>query len=206
MFRPSTRILKKFRFLLGTDVVDGLISSKDLCQLLWVATSASTGTLITTNVLLKKVEIWQINDVSYQLDFASISLTWLPVLSTISVPPVTVSDTGNAMRPAHIVTTPPKYSSDFAWMQGWGNRAIGPFIVTANAGAVMDLTVETYLVDRSLDTWNSGVPTTNALTCVGATAGNLYFNQLDNSSTTLAVAGPSYWAPVAGMPVLNAFS
>ncbi len=207
-FTPATLIRKKFRYLCGNDTSDQLISSKDLTQLLTICTVGSptfSHTTFTSMWRIVGVEAWAIQDVTLQMDWTTISLTWLPTTSGLGAPPLNVSDSGNQVRPAHIKTRPPAASTDRMWNAGWANRAVGPFLISCPAGTVIDLDMEMYLVDRTLDAYVSG-PTANALTSASGTAGWLYYNYLDNSSTASAVAGPGNFAPVGGYPAVLSYS
>lgn len=195
----------KRRFLCGTDTTDQLISAKDICNLTWVCTTGgASGTQLTALWRIIKIEMWGIQDVSAQLDWTTVSLTWLPWISTTASPPVTVSDTGNAMRPAHIVAHPPLQSLDRMWNNGNINRDVGPFSLTAPAGTVLDITLENYICDYTLGIY--GFPTAGSLVTIGGTTGYVYHNALDNTSLTAAAAGPLRWTPLGPFPYVAAWN
>jgi len=205
-FNPVIPWTRKFRFLCDTAVTDQLISALDLINLTFVATGATTGTNLYAQFRIIKVEMWGINSgAALPEEWCTLSMTWLSYVSTTSTAPRTVSDTGNAYHPAHIVSHPPAGSIASMFLAGTTYRTVGPFMVTCDAGTIMDLTLESYNIDYSQAN-AAGVPAPNALSGGAMTAGYIYNNYLDNSSTAGAAVGPLYWAPVGGLPVKSAYA
>lgn len=148
---------------------------------LLVNQSSSTGNFrILSAIKLNRVEIWGLSG-SGASDYgaSSVVVEWLSQYSPTSE----VTDSGTALYPAHVVTTPPRQSIASFWSMSGSNESEVLFKVIAPPGAIMDIWYDMVLQD--------GQGPTSVGTTASGVAGTLYYSHADGPDAS------STWAPVS---------
>ncbi len=150
-YLSQPKIQRKLRFI-ATAPGLGTITRGDLLNfMVGNAASSSTFVRISASVLLTQVQIWGIGTAS---GHSTVSLEWKgPYL-----PSTEISDTGNPMRPAHVVGTPPKNSFAELWSCSGFQETDVLFEATLNTGDVLDLHVTYVIADGSAVSVPTGAP------------------------------------------------
>lgn len=177
-FSPTPIVSKAFRFQCATAGSYNILW-KDLGDLLFVATSATTGSQLAYTVRLRKVEVWA--PMASDLVPVTTSLEWYLRNPGTQGNSRIVSDTSmGANSPAHIVCRPPRTTLEGYWQDSTSTDVAFKLVVPLNA--VIDVHFAFTLRE---DGSASSVTTAPS----GATTGATYCRAL-NSTTSLTTLPP----------------
>jgi len=168
-FKSNTQFKHKFRFIVTTTSLAATsVTRKDMLTLLFMVNAANSAYRIFSAVKLNRVEMWQVAG-SGGNDYAAntMALYW----SSNYAPASEISDTGNALNWAHIVSSPSKNSIASFWSLTGSNESEELFQVTAPTGSIIDIHVSVTLMDGQ-------TAAQVVLTAAGA-VGQLYGGYLD---------------------------
>lgn len=171
-FRPTMSYSHKFRFYASAGSGGINVSRKNILNLIQVATSASTTVRLFEAVRLKKVEMWS-QPTALGAAPVTCQIEWIGENS----PSTVTSDTSMGVRPAHVVSKPPQFSSNRWWCLSGQQEADTLFNLVYPANTFVDVTIDVRLVEMEAPTAGD-VP-------AGATLGTQYGNYLDGITTAL---------------------
>ncbi len=113
-------------------------------MLAYSGAGATTYARLNQAVKVEHVSVWGIGTTSN----STVSLEWLgPYIVRHEI-----SDTGNALRPAHISCSPPKDSFASLWSSGGNNETDQLFSVSLNPGDVIDVVFSYQIADGAVGT------------------------------------------------------
>lgn len=167
------------------------VTWKCLKNLVWIATGSETGLTVLKALRLKRVRLWAPPVVSHQYSDYNIQEVALVLYEGLDAlaQKKTLTDSTVGLTPAHIDYRFPTRAGtigmwhDMTYAYAASDTA---FAVAAPKGTLLDLELTVRLP--------VGASSGAALTASGATAGTLYINYLDNT-TTAGVAGGLHWTP-----------
>jgi hypothetical protein len=187
-FSPVIHVLHRYRFYNTATESKGsaaIVNQHCINNLLWFAQTTTVGQAIYASSRLRRVEVWGVPNPT---GFTSVAIEW----SGANTPNITQSSTGDNVQPPYLSMRPPQNSLASFWINpaesGTTNQEL--FALSAPLGSICDVTVEHTVLD------NDNSETTYALTTVGATAGVIYFNELDSTTNALG-ASAGDWTPVS---------
>lgn len=183
-FSPVIHVQHRYRFSNTSTESKGsaaIVTGHSINNLLWFATATTTAQAIYVSSRLKSVEVWGIPNAS---GFSQVAIEW----SGLQTPNVTRVATGDNVVLPHIRMKPPPKSLAAFWINPSDSSTANQqlFALSAPTGSICDVVVEHTVLD------NDNSESTYALTCSGATAGIIYYNELDNTTPALN-AGAGYW-------------
>jgi len=183
--QPVDKITLRFRASGATNVT---IFTRCITNLLHVATTNVVSAGIIGAYRIQSCKMFSIADGGSTTEFATIALTFAGGLYGKNVE---MTAAGSAAMPGVIALSVPKNCSASFWHSSPSTGSISGngepllYISSSTGGVIFDLTISYILCDGAN-------PVGPNLTVVAATAGQLYTNSLDNSTTSGAVGSNSY--------------
>jgi len=179
-FQSSIRFKHRFRFLANSHAGPTSITRANLLNLVVVGTASSTSSRIFSGAKLNRVEMWAVAGSTTTSATTTISVEWLSSYG----PSSEVSDNGNSLNTAHLVTTPPRQSLASFWSLTGSNESEVLFNIISEQGCIVDVWVDFVLMDSETPVFNSGYT-------VVPTANQVYVSYLDG------INAAAIWAPVS---------
>lgn len=162
------------------------VTVASLCNLIWYATSTTTGRRLFGSVRLRRVRMYSISP-GVDLNFM-----WLGFQG----PSRTLTATSSDAQPAEIIAIPGADMFQSWWINPnqsmTANNNQDLFSATSDTTGVSYVEVEVQFTLNDND--NSNVPS-NTLTTTAATLGQLYYNYLDNTASGSPSVGTSILVP-----------
>ena len=161
-----------------------VLTTASLMNLIWFASGTTAGGRLFSAFRLGRIEAWGVADSS--VNFTSINLQWD---DNYTAPQFAIQDNGNANRPAHIVAVPPARSLAGFWHSQTETKTNVLAYLSGPKGMIVDIHISYMMLN------NLGNP--YSLTTTGATDKALYYNYLDNTSSsgTAGLGTFSYISP-----------
>lgn len=172
---PTPCLTHKFRFQVGTPGVEGQqISRGDLLNLWSVATSSTSTARVIEAIRIIDCEIWgPSTSSSAGFTSAEVSVEWLGN----NAPSTIHDDVSMNVKPAHVYSQPPRFSSNQWWSISGSNESEVVMQITAPEYGIVDMRFEVRLMENEAATAGP-IPT-------GATIGTFYTNYLDGTGQKL---------------------
>jgi hypothetical protein len=179
-FKSNVIFKHKFRFQSFAAVTFTTLRSDLLGLLAMNLTSGTSNASIIAGVKLNRVEMFAVGGSSVAAPFtpAVVSVEWLSNYG----PSSEISDTGNAMTPAKVVSSPPRNSLASFWSLTGINPTETLFTMVCPINCVVDVWVDLVLED--------GESSLLYTTIAAGTAGQLYAGLLDRSAGAAAEMVP----------------
>jgi len=173
-FQSTFSVNKRLRFQ-AASANSSVISAQNLIQLLCCATTTILGKSILGGIKIKRIQMWgsmasSLTPVTVSCDFASAS-------TNTTGPNRVYTDTSMGTTGAYISVVPPKGSMASFWIPGAGST-LTTLILTYPAGAIVDISFQMVLADGQ-------TADTGSITLIGATAGDVFVNNLDGTGAVL---------------------
>jgi hypothetical protein len=165
-FIPSPAFGHVFRFTNGSNTGVFNITRGNMLNLIQVAVTAITTMRPIEAIKLNGLRLWS-NPPALGAAPTTVSVEW----DGVQGPSTLHSDTSMGVRPACVLTRPPRDASERWWSMSGNNEADQLFQLVLPADTVIDVLTSIRLVDNEASTPGE-VP-------AGATPGTLYYDYLD---------------------------
>jgi len=165
-FVPSPTFGHTFRFTNGSNAGSYTMARSNMLNLMQVAVTAVTTMRPIEAIKLNRIRVWS-NPPALGSPPTTVSVEWVGTQG----PSVIHSDTSMGVRPACVITRPPKDASERWWSMSNFNETDQLFTLVLPADALIEVSTTIRLVDNE-SSIAGDIP-------AGATPGTFYYDYLD---------------------------
>lgn len=187
VYRATSVVKRVFRFLSTTSNTQYAFNVNDLMDLVFFATTATSGFRLASAVKIRKLEAWcsaTLNGSPNVDNQQRVSVTYGTTTGSFGAPSITKTEVAlGASGVAHFVSVPPRGSLASSWISTAASDTTTLFDLALGQSAVFDMHLTFTIPEGNVGVGENPEPVVRAV--AGATAGRIYVSGIPSTAPTL---------------------